>query len=135
MSLNVQLSDQHGIHATASELQIAGSLLNVLSDLEDLGCADSIARRLWGLSICGRWHNSYRCPLSLYLKRFVGEGKVMVADATMIVMLPHNTSVQLALPYHVSSFVRRFDAGEYPFLLDPDIEAGVGHDDPQSADV
>lgn len=102
-------------------------LTRTLTDLGDT--ADDVAATLRDAAIKGRRSNAVQCPVARYLARRVAEhasstqARVNVHDdATVLVATSSAHSedliVSVALPDPVLDFIRDFDEGAYPDLID-----------------
>lgn len=58
------------------------------------------------------------CPIARYLQMFVHDGIVDVYDDIWRVVMDDNSIVVGPLPYAVREFIRMFDNGDFPSLID-----------------
>jgi len=65
------------------------------------------------------------CPIARYLQQFVHDGIVHVYDDHYLVIMDDNARIAGPLPYPVRDFIRRFDAGDFPILIDYDHMHGL----------
>lgn len=83
--------------------------------------ADTIAEFLHQLNITGTPHSGLACPLGLYLGANLPPTYVVRVDKDQIQIVDAEPTGRvrytIALVAHLTTFVRRFDALKYPFLL------------------
>jgi len=73
--------------------------------------SDGIAIKLAELGIQGRRGSSWKCPIAQYL----GDGVAVRPDK---IVLDSDKWICLPVPEPVSEFIGKFDAGEYPELVE-----------------
>jgi hypothetical protein len=75
--------------------------------------ADEIARVFTELGITGRRGKTCSCPVAEYLKAETGREVEVAMDVVYSTGAP-----KVVLPHHVVRFIRSFDHGRYPQLID-----------------
>lgn len=84
--------------------------LNILTPKE-------IARKFKSLGIKGKRHKTLECPVSNYLNRKTGN-QHLVAGTYYQVWDGERCHPSRMLPRQVEKFVKKFDKGKYPELID-----------------
>lgn len=92
------------------------------AELEGIGGtrakADQIAAHLIARGIKGRRNSGCDCPVANWFSRTLGVGGAVAGNAFQ---LNNDVGVQLGLTDGICDFVRRFDAGEYPDLVEQEV--------------
>lgn len=78
-----------------------------------------IAMRLLRGGFRGRRSVSNACPVARYLADVCGRGVAVTDRDVTVDSDDHRTFVNFPLPAPVAAFVREFDQGRYPFLVEP----------------
>jgi len=82
---------------------------------------DEIADLFETQGITGRLGSMAACPLANYLSDYVSSCGVpcdITVDTGQITLDSDDYGVNVATPEHLGEFVKNFDAGQYPFLVD-----------------
>lgn len=83
---------------------------------------DELAAFLADLGVDGLRHETGSCPLANMLTSMMDGRPVMVGHTDVVTYDESGHHVEVALPYVAQSFVYRFDAGHYPYLVGDDDE-------------
>ena len=84
--------------------------LNILTPKE-------IAKKFKDLGLKGRRYSSLHCPLSGYLNRKTGNDH-LVSGTFYRVWANNRAYPSRTLPNQVAKFIKKFDKGKYPELID-----------------
>lgn len=117
---------QHQLHTLPENDLIRVQAQRVLSDLERHGDPFKVATYLWAKGAKGKPSSDLDCPLSNYITRLIsGVGTVWVSpqwialyDSPFRNKAVWRVPISLAPWPVVRQFIRRFDFGLYPNLLD-----------------
>lgn len=106
-------------HLATLTIDVEATVGDALGKLEACGSARQIHDYFLEQKIQGRRGRAYSCPVAQFVNNALGVPGYQVTCAdTMMVTVPLR-AVRVPTPLAVGEFIREFDLGNYPDLVDP----------------
>jgi hypothetical protein len=106
-------------HLASLAIDVEGVTTTALGKLEACGSSRQIHDYFVEQKIQGRRGRAYACPIAQFVNDALGVADYQVTCAdTLVVAIPLR-AVRVPTPPAVADFIRDFDGGSYPDLVDP----------------